>query len=99
MAEYGYVTCPLMVYIPAVSAGTDMLLFTTTQLHLSKHHSCEAAPTNTRSRQQKHVLVILQRSGSGDELEDKPVGPAEDADLYKLTLPTEVSAAPKVHNP
>eukprot|EP00879_Flechtneria_rotunda_P002141 GHRR01002325.1.p1 GENE.GHRR01002325.1~~GHRR01002325.1.p1 ORF type:complete len:303 (+),score=127.78 GHRR01002325.1:221-1129(+) len=34
--------------------------------------------------------------GSGDEAEDRPVSPSADAELYKLSLPSDVNGAPQV---
>lgn len=45
------------------------------------------------------VDLLCMCSGSDDEVDDTPIETTADTELYKLTLPTEVSAAPQVNAP
>lgn len=42
-----------------------------------------------------HVCLCMC-SGSDDEVDDKPIETTGETELYKLTLPTDVTAAPQV---
>jgi hypothetical protein len=46
---------------------------------------------------QPGVLLWLRR-GSDDEVDDTPIESTADTELYKLTLPMDVTAAPQVYS-